>query len=391
MGRYVYKLPDIGDGIAEAEIVKWHAEPGAVIAQDQALVDVMTDKATVEIAAPISGILRERHGAEGQKLAVGAALAVFETEAAEEERVAEPARADVPPTKTAPSTATAKVRAAPAVRQRARALGLDLAVLRGSGPEGRILHEDLDRHLLSRAGKAAETAPEADASFEEVQIFGLRRRIAERMQEAKRTIPHFTYVEEVDVEELERARARINQAEAERHLTLLPFLIRALVTAVAEHPEVNSHFDGEAGKIRRFRPVHVGIATQTDRGLLVPVIHHAERLGLREIAAEIQRLSAAARAGKSARDELTGSTITVTSLGPLGGIMATPIINPPEVAVIGVNRIRETLVLNAGQLQERRVMNLSSSFDHRVVDGFVAAAFIASLRTALEAPAQYPD
>lgn len=386
MSVYKFKLPDIGEGIAEAEIVKWHAEPGAVIAQDQALVDVMTDKATVEIAAPVSGILRERHGAEGQKLAVGAALAVFETEAAEE--VPEPARADVPATKTASSTATAKVRAAPAVRQRARALGLDLAALSGSGPEGRILHEDLDRHLLSRTGKAVETAPEADASFEEVQIFGLRRRIAERMQEAKRTIPHFTYVEEVDVEELERARAQLNQADTEPHLTLLPFLIRALVTAVAEHPEVNCHFDGEAGKIRRFRPVHVGIATQTDRGLLVPVIHHAERLSLREIAAEIQRLSTAARAGKSAREELTGSTITVTSLGPLGGIMATPIINPPEVAVIGVNRIRETLVLKAGQLQERRIMNLSSSFDHRVVDGFVAAAFIASLKKALEAPAQ---
>ena len=393
MGRYVYKLPDIGEGIAEAEIVKWHVEPGATIAQDQALVDVMTDKATVEIAAPVSGILRERNGAEGQKLAVGAALAVFDTEAeaAEGKRAAEPARADVPPPDTAPATATAKVRAAPAVRQRARALGLDLAALSGSGPEGRILHEDLDRHLLSRGGKATEPAPTSDDSFEDVQVFGLRRRIAERMQEAKRTIPHFTYGEEVDVENLERARARLNEEESSGHVTLLPFLIRALVAAVAEHPEVNCHFDGEAGRIRRFRPVHVGVATQTDRGLLVPVIHHAERLGLREIAAEIQRLSAAARAGKSAREELTGSTITVTSLGPLGGIMATPIINPPEVAVVGVNRIRETLVLRGTQVQARRVMNLSSSFDHRVVDGFVAAAFIASLRTALEAPAQHQD
>ena len=392
MGRYVYKLPDIGEGIAEAEIVKWHVEPGATIAQDQALVDVMTDKATVEIAAPVSGILRERNGAEGQKLAVGAALAVFETAAAEEEQASPPQAAPDVAVKDAAAARTggAKVRAAPAVRQRARALGLDLSALRGSGPEGRILHEDLDRHLLSRAGKPAEHPPQEDGSFEEVQIFGLRRRIAERMQEAKRRIPHFTYVEEIDVEHLERERARLNQADPARHLTLLPFLIRALVEAIAEHPEVNCHFDGDAGKIRRFRPVHVGIATQTERGLLVPVIHHAERLDLHELAGEIQRLGAAARAGTSAREELTGSTITVTSLGPLGGIMSTPIINPPEVAVVGVNRIREKLVLKHGQVQARRVMNLSSSFDHRVVDGFVAASFIASVRTALEVLPQRP-
>ena len=384
MGRYVYKLPDIGEGIAEAEIVKWHVEPGAAITQDQPLVDVMTDKATVEIAAPVSGTLSERHGKEGQKLAVGAALAVFETEgAAEAPQQQAPAqrqeeqRASPPP--------SVKCLAAPAVRARARRLALDLATVSGSGPEGRILHEDLDGLLTSRASRPEAAQPKAPEDVEEIQLFGLRRRIAERMQESKRRIPHFTYVEEVDVEDLERERARRNAGNG-AHLTLLPFLIRALVMAIAEHPQVNCHFDDEAGKIRRFRPVHVGIATQTERGLLVPVIHHAERLDAEEIAAEIQRLSTAARAGKSAREELTGSTITVTSLGSLGGIAATPIINPPEVAIVGVNRIREKLVLRDGEVQARKVMNLSSSFDHRIVDGFVAAAFIAALKQAMEAP-----
>lgn len=387
MSRYVYKLPDIGEGIAEAEIVKWHVEPGTAVAQDQALVDVMTDKATVEIAAPVSGVLRERHGKEGQKLAVGAALAVFETEA--EETAPSPAVPEQVAVMERPahiSSVNGKSLAAPAVRARARALGLDLASCHGSGPEGRILHGDLDRLLLSRAAKPGAAEPEAEEGVEEIQLFGLRRRIAERMQEAKRRIPHFTYVEEVDVEALEAERARRNAERDGEHLTLLPFLIRALVETIADHPEVNAHYDEAAGKIRRFTPVHVGIATQTERGLLVPVIRHAERLGVAELAAEIRRLSAAARAGKSARDELSGSTITVTSLGALGGLMATPIINPPEVAIIGINRIREVVALQNGEVTSRRVMNLSSSFDHRIVDGFVAARFIAALRQKLESP-----
>jgi len=387
MSRYVYKLPDIGEGIAEAEIVKWHVEPGRAVAQDEALVDVMTDKATVEIAAPVAGVLRERHGAEGQKLAVGAALAVFDTEAEDKmPSAAAPEQVAVMERHAQLSSVSGKSLAAPAVRARARALGLDLASCPGSGPEGRILHGDLDRLLLSRAAKPGAAEPEAEEGVEEIQLFGLRRRIAERMQEAKRRIPHFTYVEEVDVEALEAERARRNAKRDGEHLTLLPFLIRALVETIAGHPEVNAHYDDTAGKIRRFTPVHVGIATQTERGLLVPVIRHAERLGVEEIAAEIRRLSAAARAGKSARDELSGSTITVTSLGALGGLMATPIINPPEVAIIGVNRIHEALVLRNGEVTSRRVMNLSSSFDHRIVDGFVAASFIAALRQKLESP-----
>jgi 2-oxoisovalerate dehydrogenase E2 component (dihydrolipoyl transacylase) len=272
------------------------------------------------------------------------------------------------------------------VRARAKELGFDLAALQGSGPEGRILHGDLDRLLLSRAGKTAAPEAEQEDGVEEIPLFGLRRRIAERMQEAKRRIPHFTYVEEVVVEALEAERARRNAKGAGEHLTLLPFLIRALVETIATHQDVNCHYDDAAGKIRRFRPVHVGIATQTERGLLVPVIRHAELLGLEEIAAEISRLAAAARAGKSAREDLSGSTITVTSLGALGGIMATPIINAPEVAIIGVNRIREAPVVREGQIVPGRVMNLSSSFDHRIVDGFVAAGFIAALRCRLEAP-----
>lgn len=386
MSRYVYKLPDIGEGIAEAEIVKWHVEPGASVVQDQPLVDVMTDKATVEIAAPVAGMLRERHGAEGQKLAVGAALAVFDTEAGEtapHAAASEPAAVMEQPARFSSVGGTSL--AAPAVRARAKALGLDLAACQGTGPEGRILHGDLDRLLLARAAKPAAPAPEAEEGVEEIQLFGLRRRIADRMQESKRRIPHFTYVEEVEVEALETERARRN-AERGEHLTLLPFLIRALVETIADHPEVNAHYDEAAGKIRRFAPVHVGIATQTERGLLVPVIRHAERLGVAQIAAEIRRLAAAARAGKSSRDELSGSTITVTSLGALGGIMATPIINPPEVAIIGINRIREALALKDGKVAARRVMNLSSSFDHRIVDGFVAASFIAAFRQRLELP-----
>ncbi|MFN4140358.1 dihydrolipoamide acetyltransferase family protein [Aestuariivirga sp.] len=386
MGQYVYRLPDIGEGIAEAEIVKWHVEPGTEVEQDQALVDVMTDKATVEITSPVSGLLRQRHGAEGEKLAVGAALALFETGTGEERRSARETSSAPPiPDDGPPVRPSGKCRASPAVRARAAALKLDLGIIRGSGPDGRIVHGDLDRLLLERQARS-ERPPPTEPEVEEVRIFGLRRRIAERMQESKRRIPHFTYVEEVDVEDLERERARLNETGAGPHVTLLPFLIRALAAAIAEHPEVNAHFDDEAGVVRRFRPLHVGIATQTERGLLVPVIRHAERLGLAEIAAEIQRLSSEARAGKSRREELTGSTMTVTSLGALGGVMATPIINPPEVAIIGVNRMTERLALRNGEVRTRRVMNLSSSFDHRIVDGFVAASFIAAVKKALEAP-----
>jgi 2-oxoisovalerate dehydrogenase E2 component (dihydrolipoyl transacylase) len=387
MARYVYKLPDIGEGITQAEIVKWHAAAGTHIAQDQPLVDVMTDKATVEITAPVSGMLRESHGKEGEKLAIGAVLAVFETE--QDAEAAAPGmqeqRTEATPPAAAPPAAAPSGRsgiAAPAVRARASNLGIDLRSVPGTGPDGRVVHADLDRLLLSR-GKAAPISVSEDV--EEIPVSGLRRRIAERMQDAKRRIPHFTYVEEVGIDSLERERALLNSRGGSR-ITLLPLLIRALVRAIARHPEVNGHFDDAEGKIRQFRAVHVGIATQTERGLLVPVIRNAEARGIEEIAAEIHRLSSAARAGKSTPGDLAGSTITVTSLGTLGGIMATPIINPPELAIIGINRIREKLFSDQGRIETRKVMNLSSSFDHRIIDGFVAARFIATLREEIEAP-----
>jgi 2-oxoisovalerate dehydrogenase E2 component (dihydrolipoyl transacylase) len=272
--------------------------------------------------------------------------------------------------------------AAPAVRTRASSLGIDLRSVTGTGQGGRVLHADLDRLLLSR-GKAARIPDSEDV--EEIPVSGLRRRIAERMQDSKRRIPHFTYVEEVGIDSLEHERAELN-ARSGSHITPLPLLIRALVRAIARHPEVNGHFDDAEGKIRRFRAVHVGIATQTERGLLVPVIRNAQARSVEEIAAEIHRLSSAARAGKSAPEDLAGSTITVTSLGALGGIMATPIINPPELAIIGINRIREKLISDQGRIETRKVMNLSSSFDHRIIDGFVAASFIATLRGEMEGP-----
>ena len=393
MGRYVFKLPDVGEGVAEAEIVKWHATVGDDIREEQPLVDIMTDKATVEIVSPVSGRIVSRNGAEGSKLSVGSEFVVFEVEGSEE--VAPPPTA-APITKSSLPAAMpkskGKAEAPPAVRVRAAALGIDLSSIAGTGPAGRIQHGDLDALLLARQGGTPPTAKlvmgAKEEGAEDIKIFGLRRRIAERMQDAKRRIPHFAYVEEVDVTELETLRVELNAARgAGGHLTVLPFLIRALVKAIADHPGINAHFDDEEGVIRRFTAVHAGIATQTERGLLVPVIHHAQTMDLWQIAAEIARLSQAARSGKASRDELTGSTITVTSLGALGGIAATPIINPPEVAVIGVNRIAERPMVAGGTIVIRKMMNLSSSFDHRIVDGFEAAALVKSVKDCLQAPA----
>ncbi|HUQ37483.1 MAG TPA: dihydrolipoamide acetyltransferase family protein [Aestuariivirga sp.] len=393
MGRYVFKLPDVGEGVAEAEIVKWHAAVGDSIGEEQPLVDIMTDKATVEIVSPVSGRIVSRNGEEGSKLAVGSEFVVFEVEGGEAAALPVSVAAVTKPVLPAAAPKPkGKAQAPPAVRVRAAALGVDLSSVSGSGPAGRIQHSDLDAVLLARQGGTQPvTKPVMGAreeGVEDIKIFGLRRRIAERMQDAKRRIPHFAYVEEVDVTELETLRAELN-AEKGRgsHLTVLAFLVRALVKAIAGHPGINAHFDDAEGVIRRFTSVHAGIATQTERGLLVPVIHHAETMDLWQIAAEIMRLSQAARSGKASRDELTGSTITVTSLGALGGIAATPIINPPELAVIGVNRIAERPMVAGGAIIIRKMMNLSSSFDHRIVDGFEAAALIKSIKDCLEAPA----
>lgn len=393
MGRYVFKLPDVGEGVAEAEIMKWHAAVGDNIGEEQPLVDIMTDKATVEIVSPVSGRIVSRNGDVGSKLAVGSEFVVFEVEGSE--AMAAPVSVATVTKMVQPAAMPkpkGKAQAPPAVRVRAAALGIDLSSVAGTGPAGRIQHGDLDAVLLARQGGTPPTARPVmgakEEGVEDIKIFGLRRRIAERMQDAKRRIPHFAYVEEVDVTELETLRAELNSARsAGGHLTVLAFLVRALVKAIAGHPGINAHFDDAEGVIRRFTSVHAGIATQTERGLLVPVIHHAETMDLWQIAAEIARLSQAARSGKASRDELTGSTITVTSLGALGGIAATPIINLPELAVIGVNRIAERPMVAGGAIVIRKMMNLSSSFDHRIVDGFEAAALIKSVKDCLEAPA----
>ncbi|MGO4336780.1 dihydrolipoamide acetyltransferase family protein [Labrys sp. KB_33_2] len=423
MSNFVFKLPDVGEGIAQAEIVAWHAEIGQEIQEDDPLVDVMTDKATVEITSPVSGRILARHAEVGVMASIGSELVVIDTGGKAEVPAAEPVAVSTPepakptraPAKTpsapvpaaAPAAASppavtpagsGKVLAAPAVRSRLAALGLDGAKIRGSGPDGRIEHADLDDHLTRSQPQAPASAPAArapvpppptvgDDGIEDIKVIGLRRQIAERMLEAKRSVPHFTYVEEIDVTALEAARAEINTAAVGwPKLTLLPFLIKAMVRGIAQHPIVNARYDAEAAVIHRYNAVHIGVATQTPRGLVVPVIRHAEMLTLHQLAAEIVKLSELARTGKASREVLTGSTITVSSLGALGGIAATPIINPPEVAIVGVNKIVERPVVKNGQIAVAKLMNLSSSFDHRIVDGFDAAAFIKTVKGELEAP-----
>jgi len=424
MGRYVVKVPDIGEGMTEAEIVAWHVAPGQVIREEDPLVDVMTDKATVELPAPVAGTVIAINGSPGDKRPVGSEL--VEIDVPGEGNVAEisphppTAKAAGPPSpalrereiKAAPTQlsrtageggersepgegptpavrrrAGEKPLASPAVRRRAWDLGIELQFVPGTGPGGRVTREDLDAYAASDATAAGPSFARRDG-VEEVPIIGLRRAIAEHLQTSKRQIPHFSYIEEVDVTALEELREQLNAAHSDReHLTLLPFLTRAIVNAAADHPQVNARYDDEAGILHRHRAVHIGIATQTDGGLLVPVVRHAEALDLWQGAAELRRLAAAARAGKASRDELTGSTITLTSLGALGGIAATPVINHPEVAIIGVNRIVERPVVRDGQIAIRKMMNLSSSFDHRIVDGWAAASFIQHIKLALEQPA----
>jgi 2-oxoisovalerate dehydrogenase E2 component (dihydrolipoyl transacylase) len=375
MGRHVFKLPDVGEGIAEAEISQWHVAVGDRIEEDAPLVDVTTDKAIVEIPAPASGTIVSIHGAPGEKVPVGTELVVIET-AANESPVSKP---EVSQPKAGQTLAS------PAVRHRARQLGVELHLVKGSGPSGRVTHADLDK----LASKAERPAPSRE-SIEEHRIVGVRRKIAERMQEAKRRIPHFSYIDEVDVTTLEELRQELNAEHAGKrpHLTPLPFLMRALVRAVPAHPGVNARFDDEKGIVQRHAAIHIGIAAQTPHGLMVPVVRNAEARDLWDCAAEAQRLAAAAREGKATREELSGSTITITSLGALGGIASTPIINHPEVAIVGVNRITERPVVRGGQVVVRKMMNLSSSFDHRVVDGWQAAEFIQALKKLLEQPAR---
>jgi 2-oxoisovalerate dehydrogenase E2 component (dihydrolipoyl transacylase) len=420
MGIHVIKMPDLGEGIAEVEVVAWRVQPGDSVVEDQVLADVMTDKATVEIPSPVHGTVLALGGALGEALAVGAELIRLEVEGAgnvaagkattapkeavlaaappqvKQQAEPEPVHVLAKAPAAAPSQATRsageKPLAPPAVRQRAWDLGIDLQFVFGSGPAGRITHGDLDAYVARGGSAPARPAAERYAELQgeqAVPIIGLRRKIAEKMQDAKRRIPHFTYVEEIDVTEVESLRTQLNTRwGAQRgRLTLLPLLMRAVVLAVRSFPQVNARFDDDTGVVTRYNPVHIGIATQTDPGLMVPVVRHAEARDPWSSAAEVARLAEAARAGRALREELSGSTITITSLGALGGIVTTPVINLPEVAIVGVNRMVERPVIRDGAIVARKMMNLSCSFDHRVIDGMVAAQFVQAIRGYLESPA----
>ncbi|BBH45033.1 dihydrolipoamide acetyltransferase family protein [Pseudomonas sp. KU43P] len=418
MGTHVIKMPDIGEGIAQVELVEWFVKVGDVIAEDQVVADVMTDKATVEIPSPVSGKVLALGGQPGEVMAVGSELIRIEVEGSgnhvdvPQAKPVEPQAAPVAarqeprpeaqPVASQPAAAYSaapivarqadeKPLASPAVRKRALDAGIELRYVHGSGPAGRILHEDLDA-FMSKPQSTAGQAPNGYAKrtdSEQVQVIGLRRKIAQRMQDAKRRVAHFSYVEEIDVTALEALRQQLNSKHGDSRgkLTLLPFLVRALVVALRDFPQINATYDDEAQVITRHGAVHVGIATQGDNGLMVPVLRHAEAGSLWGNASEISRLAHAARNNKASREELSGSTITLTSLGALGGIVSTPVVNTPEVAIVGVNRMVERPMVIDGQIVIRKMMNLSSSFDHRVVDGMDAALFIQAVRGLLEQPA----
>lgn len=389
MSQFIFKMPDLGEGTVDAEIVAWHTKPGDTVSEDQLIVEVLTDKAAVEVPAPVSGRVISVTGAPGDKVAVGSPLIVFELS---EDAVQSPAptvAAPAPATPAAPApappaTRTGRVMTSPANRRRASEAGIDLTTVAGSGPRGRILTADLQ--TAAPAPRAA--APDA-ADITEIKVIGVRRLIAERMSEAKRNIPHFAYVEEVDVTELDSLRVHLNHMRPQEagSLSYLPLVALALTRVLESFPQCNVLYDAARGVLVRHRAVHMGIATQTPDGLKVPVVRNAQSLGLWEMAAEIRGLAERARSNKTTREELTGSTITITSLGKLGGIASTPIINAPEVAIIGLNKAVERPMVYQGAIAVRRIMNLSSSFDHRFVDGYDAAAMIQALKERLEHPA----
>ena len=393
MSQYIFKMPDLGEGTVDAEIVAWHAKPGDQVTEDQLIVEVMTDKAAVEVPAPVSGRVLSVTGAPGEKVAVGSPLIVFELSddsAAHAHAAAAPAPAAAAPSAAvAPGTRAARVMTSPANRRRAHEAGVDLATVAGSGPGGRIVRSDLEAAIAPSASPKSAAGATAGPQTTEIKVIGLRRLIAERMSEAKRNIPHFAYVEEVDVTELESLRQHLNLSapKGTGSLSYLPLVVMALIRVLESFPQCNVLYDAARGVLVRHRAVHVGIATQTPDGLKVPVVRNAQVLGLWEIAAEIRRLAERARSNKATREELVGSTITVTSLGKLGGIASTPIINAPEVAIIGLNKAVERPVVQHGAVVVRRIMNLSSSFDHRFVDGYDAAAMIQALKEFLEHPA----
>lgn len=399
------KVPDVGEGVAEAELVEWMVGIGDQVTPETVIAEVLTDKATVEISAPVAGEVVALHGEPGDLLAVGGELIGIETdqEVGQEASTA-PARESTAPPATEPEVADEppppsprpsgdRPTAAPAVRTRAKELGIDLATIHGSGPEGRVLHEDLDRAVSGDAGaidlRGASLLRAAPAEGRATPVRGVRRRIAERLTDAWTTIPHITYVDDVDMTELEGLRAELNQESDHRgvRLTILPFLARAMVRALADQTGVNAHYDHGSETLTTFKAIHIGIATQTDEGLRVPVVRHCEGRGVWGLATEIGRVTTAAKDGVATRNELTGSTISITSLGALGGIATTPIINPPEVAIIGVNKMETRPVWQDGAFHPRKIMNLSSSFDHRMVDGWDAAVFVQKIKRQLENPA----
>ena len=419
-GNYVFKLPDVGEGTAEAELVGWHVKVGDAVEEDQIIADIMTDKATVEITSPVAGTVVVLHGEAGQQVPVGGPLVSFNVKgkgnvaAAPTSITAAAPKADAPApapvVKSAPVATAQSAKpvpaltgrapgerpsASPAVRNRARDLGVDLTFVPGSGPAGRITHEDLDG-FIARGGSVPASAPAAGGSAyvraegtTEVRIIGLRRKIAEKMAESVRRIPHITYVEEIDMTAVEELRAHLNATKKKDQpkLNLLPFIARAIVVALRDQPQINATYDDEAGVLTQHAAVHLGIAAQTPNGLMVPVVRHAEALDPYATALEIARVSGAAKDGSAKREELSGSTITITSLGTLGGVVHTPIINHPEVAIIGPNKIAERVVVKDGQMVVRKMMNLSSSFDHRIVDGHDAAVFVQRIKGLLENPA----
>ena len=421
MGSFVFKLPDIGEGVVEGEVVQWHVSVGDSVSEDDPIVDVMTDKATVTIPSPVSGVISSLSGDVGDMIAVGSSLMEIDSEgeggspSAEDTEEREPVSDPDPPKAPEPAPApkapepapapkapeyapsenqthTGRVLASPAVRKRARENDVDLSNVRGSGPAGRIRHADLDAFIA--AGGAVSGAPPMAYSLKRtevtpVKVVGLRRKISEQMSLSKSRIPHFSYFEEVDITELENLRQILNSTrdETQPKLTYLPFIMIALAKIMPDHPECNAHFDDEAGVVNRNAAVNLGIATQTDRGLYVPVVKHVESMDIWKTAYEMQRVSGSARDGSASLDELTGSTFTITSLGREGGLGATPIINHPEVAILGVHKAREMPVARDGAVVIRRIMNLSSAFDHRVVDGADGASLIQHLKRMLENPA----
>jgi 2-oxoisovalerate dehydrogenase E2 component (dihydrolipoyl transacylase) len=408
MARFEFRLPDIGEGIAEAEIVTWHVKVGDMIAEDQAVADMMTDKATVEMESPVSGKVIEVAGAVGDMIPIGSTLIVVEVGGADVAPTPAPAAlapvaapvieeiAEIAPTHFIPEPhpeateisvplPSAQALASPAVRARARELGIDLADVQAR-EGGRIRHSDLDAFLSYKAGQGYAPAG-ATRADEAIKVIGMRRRIAENMAASKRHIPHFTYVDEIDVTELEDMRGDLNDNRGNRpKLTMLPLMIVAICKALPDFPMINARYDDEAGVVTRHGAVHLGMATQTDAGLMVPVIRDAQAKNVWQLAAEITRLAEAARTGKAKVEELSGSTLTITSLGPLGGIATTPVINRPEVAIIGPNKIVERPVFRGKEIVAAKLMNLSISCDHRVVDGWDAASFVQAVKKYLETP-----